>query len=56
MHVALGGGFEEAGTQNISDLHWDLICDLREEGEVYADGDLVWKAGAFLTEAAIERV
>ena len=56
MHVALGGGFDEAGTQNISDLHWDLICDLREEGEVYADGELVWKAGAFLTEAAIEHV
>jgi aminopeptidase len=56
MHVALGGGFEEAGTQNTSDLHWDLICDLREEGEVYADGELVWKAGSFLTEAAIEHV
>jgi aminopeptidase len=56
MHVALGGGFEEAGTQNTSDLHWDLICDLREEGEVYADGELVWKAGAFLSEAAIEHV
>jgi aminopeptidase len=56
MHVALGGGFEEAGTQNTSDLHWDLICDLREEGEVYADGALVWKAGSFLTEAAIEHV
>jgi aminopeptidase len=50
MHVALGGGFDEAGTQNTSDLHWDLICDLREEGEVYADGELVWRAGKFLTE------
>ncbi|HET6642764.1 MAG TPA: aminopeptidase [Gaiellaceae bacterium] len=56
MHVALGGGFSEAGTQNISDLHWDLICDLRENGEVYADGALVWKAGAFVAEAAVEHV
>jgi aminopeptidase len=56
MHVALGGGFEEAGTQNSSDLHWDLICDLREEGEVYADGELVWRAGSFLAEPAIARV
>jgi aminopeptidase len=48
MHVALGGGFDEAGTQNTSDLHWDLICDLREEGEVYADGELVWRSGRFL--------
>jgi aminopeptidase len=50
MHVALGGGFDEAGTENKSDLHWDLICDLRTDGEVYADGELVWKAGAFLAE------
>ena len=56
MHIALGGGFDEAGTENKSDLHWDLICDLREEGEVYADGELVWKAGAFISEPAVERV
>jgi aminopeptidase len=55
MHVALGGGFEEAGTQNTSDLHWDLICDLRADGEVYADGELVWRAGNFLTEPAVAR-
>jgi aminopeptidase len=55
MHVALGGGFDEAGTQNRSDLHWDLICDLRAEGEVYADGELVWQAGSFLAEPAVAR-
>jgi aminopeptidase len=52
MHVALGAGFDEAGTENTSDLHWDLICDLREQGEVYADGELVWKAGSFVAEPA----
>ena len=56
MHLALGGGFDEAGTKNKSDLHWDLICDLRSDGEVYADGELVWKAGSFIAEAAAERV
>ena len=56
MHIALGGGFDEAKTENKSDMHWDLICDLREEGEVYADGDLIWKAGSFLAEPAVERV
>jgi aminopeptidase len=55
MHVALGGGFDEAGTQNTSDLHWDLICDLRKEGEVYADGELVWRAGTFLAEPVATR-
>jgi aminopeptidase len=58
MHVALGSSFEELGGRNRSSLHWDLVCDLREEGEVYADGELVWRAGRFLEqpEPAVERV
>ena len=50
MHVALGRGFPHLGGRNESALHWDLICDLRSDGEVYADGELVWAAGAFLHE------
>jgi aminopeptidase len=50
MHLALGAAFEQAGGRNSSALHWDMICDLREEGEVYADGELVWRAGAFVAE------
>jgi aminopeptidase len=41
-------GFEALGGQNRSALHLDLICDLRREGEVYADGELVWRSGQFL--------
>ena len=48
IHVALGAGFPEAGGKNRSGLHWDLICDLRSDGEVYADGELIWRAGKFL--------
>jgi aminopeptidase len=48
IHVALGSSFSELGGQNDSKLHWDLICDLRREGEVYGDGELIWKAGRFL--------
>ncbi len=52
LHLALGAAFPQAGGKNTSGLHWDLICDLRSEGEVYADGELVWRAGAFLQEPA----
>jgi aminopeptidase len=52
MHVALGASFAEAGGANTSALHLDLICDLREGGEVYADGELVWRDGAFVSEPA----
>jgi aminopeptidase len=50
LHFALGSSFKQLGGRNESGLHWDLICDLRDEGEVYADGELVWKAGRFLRE------
>jgi aminopeptidase len=50
MHVALGSSFEDLGGLNRSVLHWDLVCELREDGEVYADGQLVWRAGRFLDE------
>ena len=48
VHLALGSGFDDCGSKNDSALHWDIICDLREEGEIYADGELVWRAGQFL--------
>ena len=51
MHVALGSAFKELGGVNDSALHWDLVCDLRAEGEVYADAELVWRAGRFLEPA-----
>ncbi len=56
MHLALGSGFPQTGGQNTSGLHWDMICDLRQEGEVYADGELIWKDGKFLAEPALEVV
>jgi aminopeptidase len=48
MHFALGSSFKKLGGRNESGLHWDMICDLRADGEVYADGELIWKAGQFL--------
>ena len=47
-HVALGMAFPECGGSNTSGLHWDLVCDLRSGGEVYADGELVSRDGRFV--------
>jgi aminopeptidase len=55
MHFALGASFAHLGGKNDSALHWDLICDLREQGEVYADGELIWRNGAFVHEVAAVR-
>jgi aminopeptidase len=47
-HVALGMGFPECGGNNSSGLHWDMVCDLRSGGEVYADGEVIYRDGQFL--------
>ena len=56
MHLALGSSFKDIGGENESALHWDMICDLRADGEVYADGELVWRAGRFVDEPAVAHV
>ena len=47
VHLAVGRSYEKTGGKNDSSVHWDLICDLREGGELYADGDLVQIDGKF---------
>ena len=48
VHLALGAAYPESGGTNASGLHWDMVCDLRHGGEVYADGALVYRDGRFL--------
>ena len=48
IHMALGNSYRECGGKNTSQLHWDMICDLRPEaggGEVWVDGELLLKDG-----------
>jgi aminopeptidase len=47
FHMALGAGYPETGSKNESAIHWDLICDLREGGEIEVDGELIYKNGDF---------
>lgn len=47
FHLALGGGFPEAGAANQSSIHWDLITDARQDTEIKVDGDLFYKNGKF---------
>jgi aminopeptidase len=48
VHLALGKSYPESGGLNQSALHWDIVCDLRQRSEVYADGELVYRDGRFL--------
>jgi aminopeptidase len=48
FHMALGAGYPETGSRNKSAIHWDMICDLRKESEILADGELFYKNGKFV--------
>jgi len=48
IHLALGDSMPEAGGKNQSSLHWDMLCDMRDQGEIYADGELFYRQGQFL--------
>jgi aminopeptidase len=41
VHLALGRSYPETGGRNVSALHWDLICDLRDGGRLTADGETI---------------
>lgn len=48
VHMAIGAGYPESGSQNQSAVHWDMICDLRDGGEVQVDGELFMKDGKYV--------
>jgi aminopeptidase len=47
FHMAVGFGFPDVGSKNKSAIHWDFICDIRENSEIRVDGDLLYKNGQF---------
>lgn len=47
IHMALGAGFPAAGGKNDSGIHWDMICDMRNGGQVFVDDELFYESGEF---------
>jgi aminopeptidase len=50
IHIALGASYPETGGTNQSGLHWDMVCDLRDSGELIGDGEVIYKNGNFIKE------
>jgi aminopeptidase len=48
IHIALGASVPESGGLNKSAIHWDILKDMKKDGEIYADGKLFYKNGKFL--------
>lgn len=48
VHMAIGQSYLQTGGKNISPIHWDLITDMRDGGEIFADGKLIYLNGKFV--------
>ena len=47
FHAAVGAAYPETGGRNESGLHWDMVCDLRQGGQIYVDNQLISENGRF---------
>jgi aminopeptidase len=47
FHIALGAGYPETGSLNRSAIHWDMICDLRQDSEICLDNEVIYRNGQF---------
>jgi len=46
MHMALGNGYAQFGSQSKSAIHWDILKDLKSpESKIIADGKIIYEAG-----------
>jgi aminopeptidase len=48
IHMALGKGYPKTGSVNQSAIHWDMICDMRDGGQIFVDGELFYDSGKFM--------
>lgn len=48
IHMAIGQSYLQAGGKNESAIHWDMITDMTQGGEIWADGEKIYQDGRFL--------
>jgi aminopeptidase len=48
IHMAVGRGYPETGNNNVSAIHWDMICHMGGGAEIVVDGELFYRNGEFM--------
>jgi aminopeptidase len=48
VHLAVGRGFPFIGGKNESAIHWDIVKDVRQNGRIEVNGELVQENGEWL--------
>jgi aminopeptidase len=47
IHMALGQGYGKTGSKNKSAIHWDMITNMTDGGQIIVDGELFYESGEF---------
>ena len=48
IHMAVGQSYKQTGAKNTSSIHWDMIADMKQGGQIYADNEKIYENGSFL--------
>lgn len=48
VHMAIGQSYLQCGGKNESSVHWDMITEMKNGGQIFADGELIYENGLFL--------
>jgi aminopeptidase len=48
IHMALGQSYLQTGGKNQSAIHWDMIGDMMNGGQIFADDELIYENGKFI--------
>lgn len=47
VHMAVGQSYKQCGGKNESSIHWDMISNMKDGGQIFADGELIYENGHF---------
>ena len=48
IHMAVGQSYKQTGGLNQSPIHWDMIAEMKDGGQILTDGKLIYENGVFL--------
>ncbi len=48
IHLAVGQSYLQCGGKNQSSVHWDMITDMKNGGQIFADGEKIYENGRFI--------
>lgn len=48
IHMAIGQSYMQAGGKNQSSVHWDMIGNMKNGGEIFADDEKIYENGQFI--------